>query len=1612
MAKARKFGAFGGVFTPSILTILGVIMYLRLPWIVGQAGFFATLGIIILAHIISASTGLSVASIATDKKVESGGTYYIISRSLGLPIGGTLGWALFVGLSFSVSLYLIGFSEVFLGYFGFDVTLNNIRIAGVIILLIITVLTFISTSLAIKTQYLILTAMVLSLVSLFLGQHTYAPAALQTGTLPDSLPWIALFAIFFPAVTGFEAGVSMSGDLRDPKRAIPTGTISAILVGLVVYIGLAYYFSATVDRTVLVNDTNVLLNISWLPQLVVAGILGATFSSALGSILSAPRILQAVAKDRIAPRFFSKGHGPSNEPRNAILLTFLIALGGILIGELNVIARVVTTFFIIIYGFLNITYTVESWASSDFRPSFRIPRFVSIVGALAAVVIMIQLDVLAMIGASIILVGLFLVLRRQELNLQSGDTWNSVWMSIVKHGLKKLTRNEVNNRNWRPNIILMSGGATTRPHLIQMALSMIGRQGVFTNFELEENANPGASPAERVRVEKLSDYPEIITRKYNCSSIYEGIDMISRVYGFSGFEPDTILMGWPKATANPERMEKLLATLSKRDFTLALLDYDPERGFGDYASVDFWWNGSGRELSLALHLFRFISSRKEWRKARLRLLVLNRDVTLTERYYSILNQLVNEYRVNAEVKVVMNLEKKPPVDLISIESESTGLTMLALSEPGMNADSSLIDNADALSSRLHSCLWLSASQRFEQFDVLPDSSNGEDYILENDQEKIGSLLELPANSCDAKELTEFAQKEDADLEVLCQELFTVLEHRRFALADALLSRASSPVGWLHLIDNQLNDELAFEEDLMGVKVTAFLSSLKNNLTQLLKQLHLKPGRKDPKALDAAVTYFLFSRRIDSMEHFYSAFLVHTLEFTVSLRELLILTLTEKDFVDRKEALKELIQAHFRAIQHSLVIDFRKDILLLSQLLESTELTAQYSGWKKLIVEKERKLIELEEAPAHIRRFIQFQWNKTKLEGICLKTREEVKVASQQLTEDVKRQLQATLYKSLGDLLSSLSEKKNTANIQVNSELPAVESFFQIINNQLRELVDELPESILVAGNQLPEVLSVEKVEEAETIEINVRTIINYYISNELVDRLNKLSVSFTKGVQRVAIAIGNITKLVNYHQALLQDAKPSEMRVLDDLKVNIEKEMERLEALESRLQKDIDSAMYKAFEALNAVEILNAAGRPGARILPRHQQHKAQKRFYQMLAVSRQKLVQAWVSLFYHQSKGILWTKRQELVSERASLYPGDSIKQYVERHSAEPKILDQLPYYYVGLFSDDAGAAQEFRVPMPEESSLGDKAVRRFMEGYSGILIITGDRGSGKSSLARYLIENHFGKDQVWRVRAPLGCSADVQEFDNQLKKQVGGKGSLERQLDGMKGKNVVLVDDLELWWERRPGGTRVVERIVELNRLYENRLLIIVTINRYALKVLEQLTKLNSRVSELIFCQPFNAGELKEMILTRHQAGGMSFVLDNREEDEFSNWAYARYFNQLFNCTGGNPGLAAQRWLSGIQTVNGMVIGIQHPLNEELILKGQLSDDEWLLILQFVIHRRFWISQLSRILHWNVERIDGMIRQLVRNGVLRETTSGVYSIQALLEPLLIDQLKKIAYI
>ncbi len=730
MAEAKKFGAFAGVFTPSILTILGVIMYLRLGWVVGEAGLIGAVTIILVAHIISVSTGLSISSIATDKKIKGGGIYYILSRSLGLPMGGAIGITIFVGTSLSIALYLVGFAENFLSIdsirnlTGLGTTPHDIRIVGTAAILFLVILAFISTSLAIKSQYVILGAIGLSLVSIVVGLVTNTdihPAAANLGAAPQALPLETIFAIFFPAVTGFTAGVAMSGDLKDPRKTIPRGTLWAIAVGLIVYLGLAVAFGYLVSRDTLLNDYNFLTTVARWAPLVVAGIWGATLSSALGGILGAPRILQAVSRDKILPRIFGKGFGANNEPRNALIMTFIIAETGILIGELDVIARIVSMFYIAAYGFINLAYALESWASPDFRPSFKIPKWIGFVGFFACFAVMFKLDMVAMVLAILIMFTIYFFLTKKEMQVDFGDVWQSVWASIVRSSLHRISQKGTDERNWQPNIILFSGGTKARPYLIEFGKHLVGRQGFLSNFDLiRSDDNSRVLPRYRqvVSNDEQSGTKGIFTRQHVCSDVYEGIRTIAGTYGFSGIEPNTVMLGWARQSEDPERFLQTINYLRALDMNILLMDYDKRVGFGKYNQIDIWWRTTEHNGNLALMLLKFLWLSNEWRNARARILIVNPVNDQKEVILRNTGNILDNMRINASVKVINNqIEQRSFYDIVQVESVNSDLIFLGLPEIATGTEATFVQETNKLCEDIGTVVLLRASTNFKKLRI-------------------------------------------------------------------------------------------------------------------------------------------------------------------------------------------------------------------------------------------------------------------------------------------------------------------------------------------------------------------------------------------------------------------------------------------------------------------------------------------------------------------------------------------------------------------------------------------------------------------------------------------------------------------------------------------------------------------------------------------------------------------------------------------------------------------------------------------------------------------------------------------------------------------------------
>lgn len=720
----EKFGTFKGVFTPSILTILGVIMYLRFGWVVGEAGLLGTIAVVLLAHAVSITTGLSICAVATNRTVKTGGDYYMISRSLGLPIGGALGIALFFALGFSMSLYVLGFAESFLNALHMDATPFNLRLVGTVSCVLLTMLTFFSTSLALRIQYLVLAAIALSMVSLFMGDSPTPPAGPMMWFGKDAAAFETVFAVFFPAVTGFTAGVAMSGDLKDPRKGIPIGTIASILVGLLVYLSIPVFLAYKVDPELLRTDNMVWMRVARFPILVTAGVFAATLSSALGSVLGAPRYLQALAYDGIVPKFLGKGHGPTNEPRIGTIITFMVAQAGVLIGELDLIARIVTMFFLTSYGFLCLASGIQTWSGvSSFRPDFRTPALISFAGAALCFGLMFKLDTMAMAASMTVMFLIFLAIKRKETG-DGKDTWGGFWAAVVQKGILRLYRRPLDGQNFRPNALVFGGDPLEREHLIQLSKWLFDHRGLATYVSvIEGSLQRNHSQAEKLEknlqkaVGKI--YPEMLTRVVVNDTLFSGILYLTQAYGLPGMIPNTIVMGAGRESENPAAFTNLVRDLLVLDFNLALVSYDVRKAYGNRQSIDIWWGGMERNGPLMLLVAYLLKTSDEWSKATVRVNVIVNEVELEQRRTR-LDHVLQKSRVNAQSNMVIRDPAKTAIQIIAETSKDTDLTIIGLAPPKDTESTEFVDRVKTFVTDLGTTIILRASTRFDGEEVLYD----------------------------------------------------------------------------------------------------------------------------------------------------------------------------------------------------------------------------------------------------------------------------------------------------------------------------------------------------------------------------------------------------------------------------------------------------------------------------------------------------------------------------------------------------------------------------------------------------------------------------------------------------------------------------------------------------------------------------------------------------------------------------------------------------------------------------------------------------------------------------------------------------------------------------
>lgn len=673
------FGTFQGVFTPSILTIIGVVMYLRFGWVLGNVGLTGSLALVAIGSTITLLTGLSISALATNMRMKGGGAYFMLSRSLGLESGAALGIPLALSQAIGVAFYIAGFAEA-LTQSGLPVISDwDIRTVGFVVLGGLALVSTLSANIALKSQYFIMGAIALSLVSFFFGSAPLEPA--DPITAPAPLGFWPVFAVFFPAVTGILSGLGMSGDLKDPRKSIPIGTIAAVLTGYVVYTSVPIVLDLFVkDAVWLRADTMILQKCARWPMLVLIGIWAATLSSAVGSFLCAPRVLQALSRDRLLPRVFGKGFGKTDDPRFSSIVCFGIAAVGIALGDINALAPILTMFNLSTYALLNFAASAEEMlANPSWRPTFRIKAFFPIVGFAGCLGAMFMISP----GWSIVAIScetaIYALVKRRQLRVQFGDVRTGILAALVRFAVRRLSSDAHAERNWRPNLLVFSRLPIQNRLMLGLAKGIAGGRSFVTLASILPN---DLTSIDRktirdavIRTGAGIDL-DLIPRLQRSDDVWRGITETIRNYGFGPIAPNTILLGLPeeKHFADFTNVIRTIVTEKRNVLIIRSSDASPDNGH-----LDIWWRGGGGNGALMMSLAVLMQRDDTWRRYPLRvnMLVHNRTIEDAEKQ---LSEFLSRARIEATTRII-ETEGAPFPSVLSRNSSDAALSFIGLRPP-------------------------------------------------------------------------------------------------------------------------------------------------------------------------------------------------------------------------------------------------------------------------------------------------------------------------------------------------------------------------------------------------------------------------------------------------------------------------------------------------------------------------------------------------------------------------------------------------------------------------------------------------------------------------------------------------------------------------------------------------------------------------------------------------------------------------------------------------------------------------------------------------------------------------------------------------------------------
>ena len=703
--QSNKFGT-APVFLTAISTILGAILFLRFGYAVGTLGFWGVILIIFVGHLVTIPTALAISEIATNKRVEGGGEYFIISRSFGLNIGATIGIALFFSQAISVAFYVIAFTEAFEFLFNLLADKYDILLPRQVISLpVMAGLAFLiikkGANLGVKALYFVVAILFISIIMFFLGSTELSQSAHLTFSkdqFRNFENFFVVFAIIFPAFTGMTAGVGLSGDLKNPSKSIPMGTILATVSGMILYVFIVYKLTMSASIEDLTEHQLIMGKIAIAGAVIVPlGLAASTISSALGSVMVAPRTLQALALDHAFPskrinRWLSKANPADNEPQNASIVTVAIAFVFVALGDVNAVASIISMFFMVTYGSLClISFLNHFGASPSYRPTFRSRWYLSLVGFLVSIWVMFKISTSYALLSAGAMTLIYLYINHYHKNRKDFASLfaNSLFQLNRKLQVHLQKRKKMVKQNeWRPSAICISDKTTHNNRAFQLLSWISYRYGFGTFLYLIEGYYSSKT------VEKADDmlnlmldeadeenyvYIDTIISPSYTSAIAQAI----QIPGVAGMENNMVIFEYNKE--KPDNLGRIIenfALVNSGDFDICVLA-SSQKKMKIQNGIHVWINSFDTENANLMILLSFIIlGHPDLKKASIEIFVVCHENEVKQSKDE-MKKLVLSGRMpitEKNIKIIQRTDEISTRAIINKTSKDAGLILVGLRE--------------------------------------------------------------------------------------------------------------------------------------------------------------------------------------------------------------------------------------------------------------------------------------------------------------------------------------------------------------------------------------------------------------------------------------------------------------------------------------------------------------------------------------------------------------------------------------------------------------------------------------------------------------------------------------------------------------------------------------------------------------------------------------------------------------------------------------------------------------------------------------------------------------------------------------------------------------------